>query len=1453
MSPDQLHALYTLLTQIETLDTAEAVERLVSLLADALDAGQCTLVLRDETGDFVPQWPAVGLSEAQVRAVRWSAEEGQAFLEQVPLKQAAHLLPPPANPVSTLWQERELLVARIQFGDTLYGGLRAANKRQGTFTEEDARFLALAAQMVAHLIAHTHIARQRETMLREQQIILETVSDFVYAFRVDEDGTLHGEFVSPAFTRVFGFTLEEVHARGGWVTMLHPDDLEVARRHVARLLTNRPDVAEFRFLTREEEVRWLRDYAHPIWDEKAGRVVRIIGASRDITETRRKEQALRESEARYRALVEQSPFAIGIHQDGRVVFANRQAATLLGASSPDELLGLPIERIVHPETWPAARERIQRMLNGETGLYPVEDRYRRLDGSEVPVEVIATPLTYQGRPAIQVIARDLSAERRTRAQLERQQAHLEHLHHLSMALNATVDLNEVLQRFADEVLRISPVNRCSIWLKDPHRDVVVPHIFGDLPPHLRQADQVAVDSDAVPLVAEALQRREPLHVPDAAAPEMASLVPRAFRARYRIRSFLLVPLRTLDQAVGFLVLDDTRRRHVFAEDEIRTVESMAAVAAVAIHNARLYGEALRSAARWQALHQAAQQIVRAAQEPEAVYQAAHQAAARMFPTDAFVISLQQGEEIAAVYLWDAGRRWPEQRLPLDQGLSGYVLRHGRPVLISDVTQTPELLSHRFGAKQEVQSVLAVPMRLGEQVIGMLAVQSYRPDAYQEDDIPPLEMLAAHVAVALETARLFGREQQQRRRAEALTRIAATLTATLDEQQVIAQVLEQVGQVLPNTATNLMQIEGDTARVVAHRGYRELGLGEFMDRLQLPVSETPNLRTMLQTRRAIIIPDIRQDPDWINLTDASPLRSYAGAPLRTPEGVLGFLNVDALEPGAFRQEQADLLQAFADQAAIALQNARRYGEVQRRVTELESVRRASLQLTRSLNLKQVLGAILEQALALAQGDDAHIFLYDGQHLTFGAAMWGGQLQDHPISEPRPDGVTYRVARSGQPLFIQQAAEHELYADYQGAPGTMISLPLKIGERVVGVMNMAHERPRPLDAHERRALELLADQAAVAIENARLYTQTQEQLRRMEALHRIDMLISSAVDLQLTLGTLCDFLRSLLQVDAAAVLLYNPYLRALTCKALQGFRVTTAARLRGRLGEGLVGSLVLQPQPLVVNERDPLLQDPRLGTVAADERFAFYAAVPLISKGEVRGVIEVFHRRPKTTDADWLDFLETIAGQAAIAIDQAELFQELQRANQEIHLAYEATLEGWARALEFRDQETEGHSRRVVDLTLRLAEALGVPTSERVHIRRGALLHDIGKMGVPDHILLKAGPLTEEEWAIMREHPKYAYELLRHIPYLQPALDIPHYHHERWDGSGYPEGLKGNQIPLAARIFAVVDVWDALSSDRPYRPAWPPEKVAAYLRENAGKLFDPDIVDVFLQVLQEQGLV
>ena len=359
----------------------------------------------------------------------------------------------------------------------------------------------------------------------------------------------------------------------------------------------------------------------------------------------------------------------------------------------------------------------------------------------------------------------------------------------------------------------------------------------------------------------------------------------------------------------------------------------------------------------------------------------------------------------------------------------------------------------------------------------------------------------------------------------------------------------------------------------------------------------------------------------------------------------------------------------------------------------------------------------------------------------------------------------------------------------------------------------------------------------------------RLERLGALRQIDMAITASLDVHFTLDVCLDQVLLRLRVDAADILLYDPHTQNLEYAAGKGFHGMSLRQKKIRMEDSGAGQVARDRRSLRICDMSQASEPFVRAALFANEKFVAYHAVPLLAKGQLKGVLEVFDRRFRESDQDWLDFLENLAGQAAIALENASLFEGLQRATNELISAYDATIEGWSHALDLRDKNTEGHSQRVVEMTLSLARTLGISESELVHVRRGALLHDIGKMGIPDSILLKPGPLTDEEGEVMRRHTTYAYEWLSPIAFLQPAMDIPFCHHEHWDGKGYPRGLQGEQIPLAARIFASVDIWDALRSDRPYRQSWPEERVCEHIASLAGTHLDPDVVQAFLQHVHE----
>jgi HD-GYP domain-containing protein (c-di-GMP phosphodiesterase class II) len=337
----------------------------------------------------------------------------------------------------------------------------------------------------------------------------------------------------------------------------------------------------------------------------------------------------------------------------------------------------------------------------------------------------------------------------------------------------------------------------------------------------------------------------------------------------------------------------------------------------------------------------------------------------------------------------------------------------------------------------------------------------------------------------------------------------------------------------------------------------------------------------------------------------------------------------------------------------------------------------------------------------------------------------------------------------------------------------------------------------------------------------------------------------------LGILLDQVSKQLGIETANIMIFNPNTQTIQTSVSQGFRTSRLGKSSLQLAEHLARQVIRERQTIAIEDLASVTEEiPGIADLV-HAGITAYLGVPLVAKGLIKGVLEVYQSGPISLDQEQRTFLDMLAGQAAIAIDSTQLFETLQGSNVELMMAYDETIEGWSQAMDLRDKETEGHSRRVTQMTVKLASSFGSSPDELIHIRRGALLHDIGKLGVPDEILRKPGPLTDEEWEIMHKHPQAAYDMLAPITYLHPALDIPFCHHEKWDGNGYPRGLSGNQIPLAARIFAVVDVWDALTSERPYRRAWSKEEALAYIQEQSGKHFDPGVVRVFIREIPDLG--
>ena len=597
----------------------------------------------------------------------------------------------------------------------------------------------------------------------------------------------------------------------------------------------------------------------------------------------------------------------------------------------------------------------------------------------------------------------------------------------------------------------------------------------------------------------------------------------------------------------------------------------------------------------------------------------------------------------------------------------------------------------------------------------------------------------------------------------------------------------------------------------------------------------------------------------------PVKGYAGkivkilkvprsihSPLIIENEVIGLISVQSPD---LKEGDVPTIAAFGHQLSAALYNVHLFEDTQQRLHELETLYELSSKLRQVETAEDLLPILLRELHNILDADSGAVTLLqpDGEH--FRIALADGFLS--PLTGRIfniEEGISGHVFRTRQPYNTQNyAADPHRLTDMPTGnfTGPSAYAPMESETSLLGVLVLSRfgdPQARPFTPAEMSLLAAVGEMAGNALRRLGLFFEARKRLKRVEALRNVDMAITSSLDPRVTLRVLLDEVTAILEVDAATVLLLNPYTQTLEYSAGRGFHAESIEYTKLKLGEGYAGRAAKERRTVYVNDVTKGKEFTR-ASLLIEEGFVAYYGTPMIAKGRVLGVLETFHRKTLRTDGEWVEFLEALAGQAAIAIENSQLFYDLEQSNIDLRLAYDATIEGWSRAMDLRDEETEGHTQRVTELTLELARLVGINDEGLMHVRRGALLHDMGKLGVPDTILRKPGPLTDEEWEVMRQHPKLAYEMFFPVEYLRPALEIPYCHHEKWDGTGYPRGLKGEQIPLAARIFAVADVWDALNSDRPYRKAWKKEKVLAHIHQEAGSHFDPQIVEIFLAIMKE----
>ncbi|MBN2550487.1 MAG: GAF domain-containing protein [Anaerolineales bacterium] len=1123
----------------------------------------------------------------------------------------------------------------------------------------------------------------------------------------------------------------------------------------------------------------------------------------------RAETALRESELKYRTMFEASKDAIFLETiEGDVLDCNDSACQMFGYSR-EEFLRLNAADLVPTEVANGLQDSIyQELIKGSVFFKTVN---RKKNGQVFPAEVSAQVVSIEGETRVITYVRDISEREEAAELLDLRMQELIAIYETSLEISAQQDLSKLLPAIVERAARLLGAPMGGLYLLQPDGQTLKLVVSYNLPKDY---------TGATLRLGEGLSGR-------VAQTGKALVIDNYQTWRGHAQVFadspfccvLGVPLKIEERVIGVINVTDTKERKPYTLQEIQLINLLANQAAIAIRNAQLLEGSqveLTERERAEKVQAALYRISEATQTAEdlsELFQLIHATIEELMPARNFYIALYDASTdlLTFPYYADEFDTAPPPEKP-GRGLTEYVLQTGQPLLATpDVFETLLTDGQVESIGEPSVDWLGVPLKIQKNIIGMMAVQSYTSqDRYSQADQDVLAFVSTQAAMAIE-----------RKRAEEALRTSEERYRLLFEKASIGILLiNPQGKILEVNPTALNILGSPSAEAT-----KAIDLLTFSPLIEAGFS--PNLQRCLETGQAI--------------SADAPYTSKWGKAIHVHYYFSPIFDVD---------KRVALVQIIIEDIT---ERKRAEVEIQRRAEQLSLLYDAGLTLNRTLDLQEQLKSLSQIAMQALHGDHSGFFRYDPirEEICFEFGIGRGIDQEAiqrlhvKIGEER--GLIGWIAQNRIPFYLPDVTTDPRWIITDPEIRSAIWVPIEHENRLLGLLSVVSTRVDGFSPDDQRLLALFANQAAVALENARLYRSAVDATERSTALHWLSQeIVSASLEPERIYYAIYQAAHKLMPAEAFIIALLDEK----TDDIEMTFCIDQGERFAGRYiprHQGLSGYVIGAQKSVII--RDVEHEGEEIGVVhfGTPTSVRSILAVPMRLGERILGMLSAQSYHLDAYSGEDASLLEILAASAAIALDNARIFSQMQAANIELANAYEGTIEGWSRALEMRDKETKGHSERVTRLTLRLAREVGLSEQELIHLRRGVLLHDIGKMAVPDHILLKPSSLTEDEWQIMRQHPLYAYQMLSGIPFLEPALDIPYCHHENWDGSGYPRGLKGEEIPIGARIFAIVDVWDALTSDRPYRLAWVKAAVNSYILQQSGLRFDPQLVTVFLKLL------
>lgn len=1167
----------------------------------------------------------------------------------------------------------------------------------------------------------------------------------------------------------------------------------------------------------------------------------LITIARDNSARKLLQETLTRSEKRFRSLIENSMDAIALYSaEGRILYQSPASVNILGYPV-EELVGKSAFDIVVAEDQEIAQREFLSILDTPGKSLKLEVRCHHKDGNTRWLEVIGTNLLDEpGIEAIVANYRDITERKKTEEKLEHQLAELTILHAVALAESTSASIGELIGSVTEIISSTIRPDNCGVLLLSEDGSLVTPHpsYYGTNAENLLKSTPVNMG-----VCGTVIQTGSPILINDTSKSDIY------LESSEGINSELCVPILVSSKIVGVLNIE-SRIKNAYTEADERLLVTIAGGLANAMIRLLLFEHEEKLHKQADALREATASLTESL-DRAIIYEKILTLSAKLVDYTSASIELINGRYAEIV----AQRGLPENFNFVGKS---YELEPQKwdmdlwtPVIISNVQDDSRFV--KFPETSYIRGWMGIPLIAQEKLIGFLNFDSDKIGFFKKEDAALLQTFGNQAAIAVENSKHFEQESRRARIIEAIADIATETTTSHDSNVVLDKIARRAMELLVanNVAVYLLQDDNQTIKVVVSHGVYSQQL--LSHTIRLGEGITGNL---IAEGKAEIINITSDDPRRINVPGTpkndKESETMMSAPLLLHGKCIGSINVWRLvNQGLFSQMELNFLVSIAHQTSIALEASHLLEEAIKNAQETSAIAEVGRNISSTLQLNSVLERIAFHAKNLLNAETSAIYLSEPEkNILVSIAAIGvdsEEIKNDPILVG--GGILGSIAQQGFGEIVNNTENDPRVLIIKGTESRplehIMGVPIMSKDILTGLLVVWRQGQKL----EFRKTELdflirLAQQAAIAIENARLFEAEQRRRRDSEILSQATGALTNSLDVNELLETILDWLNKIAPYDSASI----------TLDRGAGFEIATSRGLPSGTDFSKVRFPINEKWMEIANSRQPMCiydaqLDPRFEKLEGTEYIHGWMGVPMFTQNSLIGFINLDSRTPGAfDDTEQTASVQIFANQAATAIDKTQLFTNLQLSNYELYLAYDTTLEGWGKALELRDKETQGHTQRVTDLTLKLARQMGIPESDLIHVRRGVLMHDIGKMGVPDSILHKQGPLTKAEMVEMRKHTQYAYDLIYPIVYLRPAIDIAFNHHEWWDGNGYPQKIKGEEIPLSARIFAIVDVWDALLSDRPYRKAWSRKKVVQYIKDLSGKQFDPKVVKEFFKLIK-----